>query len=52
MSKSNLSEINYFSIDFINDKLIFLDQTKLPLSETYVETENYDRVAEAIERRF
>ena len=50
MSKSNLSEINYFSIDFINDKLIFLDQTKLPLSETYVETENYDRVAEAIER--
>ena len=41
---------NYFSIDFINDKLVFLDQTKLPLSEIYIETESYDRIAEAIER--
>lgn len=41
---------NYFSIKFSDGKLIFLDQTKLPLNETYVETDNYNRVAEAIER--
>lgn len=41
---------NYFSLDFINDKFIFLDQTKLPLAEEYIETEDYNRIAEAIER--
>jgi methylthioribose-1-phosphate isomerase len=50
MNKNNLSAANYFSIDFTNDKLVFLDQTKLPLSEIYIETESYDRIAEAIER--
>ena len=40
----------YFSIKFENDKLIFLDQTKLPLQEIYVDTDNYERIAEAIER--
>ena len=41
---------NYFSLKFENDKIIFLDQTKLPLIEEYVETANYERIAEAIER--
>ncbi len=41
---------NYFSIKFENDKFIFLDQTKLPLTEIYVETDYYERIAEAIER--
>ena len=48
---------NYFSLKFVqkdslgeNDKIVFLDQTKLPLEENYIETENYERVAEAIEK--
>jgi methylthioribose-1-phosphate isomerase len=41
---------DYFSVKFDNDNLIFLDQTKLPLEETYVTTDNYERIAEAIER--
>ena len=48
---------NYFSIKFVqkdslgeNDKLVFLDQTKLPLEENYIETESYERIAEAIEK--
>jgi methylthioribose-1-phosphate isomerase len=47
----------YFSIKLVqkdsygeNDKLIFLDQTKLPLEENYIETDDYNRIAEAIER--
>lgn len=38
------------SLDFIDDKLVFIDQTKLPLIEEYVETDDYLRIAEAIER--
>jgi methylthioribose-1-phosphate isomerase len=41
---------SYFSLDFKDDKFIFLDQTKLPLVEEYIETEDYNRIAEAIER--
>lgn len=41
---------DYFSVKFENDKLIFLDQTKLPLVETYVESDDYNRIAQAIER--
>lgn len=40
---------SYFSIKFENDRFIFLDQTKLPLKEVYVETDDYERIAEAIE---
>jgi methylthioribose-1-phosphate isomerase len=40
----------YFSIKYDNENLIFLDQTKLPLEETYVSTDNYERIAGAIER--
>ena len=52
-----MKQSNYFSLKFVrndspgeNDKLVFLDQTKLPLEEKYIETEKYERVAEAIEK--
>lgn len=41
---------NYFSIALKENKLVFLDQTKLPLFEEYVETDDYERIALAIER--
>lgn len=41
---------NYFALKFENDKFIFIDQTKLPLEEVYIETDNYERIAEAIEK--
>lgn len=45
-----MKKTDYFSIKFSDDKFIFLDQTKLPLQEIYVETDDYNRIAEAIER--
>ena len=45
-----MSPKEYFSIKFSDDKLIFMDQTKIPFEEDYVETDNYERIAEAIER--
>jgi methylthioribose-1-phosphate isomerase len=45
-----MRQTEYFSLKFDNYKLIFLDQTKLPLKEIYVETDSYERIAEAIER--
>ncbi|OGU71836.1 MAG: S-methyl-5-thioribose-1-phosphate isomerase [Ignavibacteria bacterium RBG_16_34_14] len=45
-----MKKSNYFSLDFINGKFVFLDQTKLPLSEIYIETESYKQIAEAIEK--
>ena len=45
-----MTNSNYYSLDFKKDKFIFLDQTKLPLEEVYVETDDYERIAEAIER--
>jgi len=45
-----MSQTEYFSIKLENHNLIFLDQTKLPLEEVYVETDDYQRIAEAIER--
>ncbi len=45
-----MKKTDYFSVKFEDDKLIFLDQTRLPLSEVYVETDNYERIAEAIEK--
>lgn len=41
---------NYYSIKFTDDHLSFLDQTKLPLQEIYVTTDDYERIALAIER--
>jgi len=45
-----MKKTDYFSLKFEDDKLIFLDQTKLPFKEEYVETDDYRRIAEAIER--
>lgn len=41
---------SYFPLKFENDNLIFIDQTKLPLQENYISTDDYNRIAEAIER--
>lgn len=41
---------SYYSIKFIDDHLSFLDQTKLPLQEVYIETDDYERIAVSIER--
>lgn len=41
---------SYFPLKFEKDNLIFIDQTKLPLVEDYISTDNYLRIAEAIER--
>ncbi len=38
------------AIDFKDDKLIILNQTKLPLSEEYIVTDDFERIAIAIER--
>lgn len=43
-----MSDFN--SIEFKNDKLIIIDQTKLPLKEEYIETDDFERIAVAIER--
>ncbi len=38
------------AIDFRNDKLVLINQTKLPLEEEYISTDNPERIAEAIKR--
>jgi methylthioribose-1-phosphate isomerase len=45
-----MKKSDYFSAKFENDKFVFLDQTKLPLAEVYVSTDDYERIALAIER--
>jgi methylthioribose-1-phosphate isomerase len=52
-----MAQNNYFSVKFLqkkspdeNDKLIYLDQTKLPLEENYIETDSYERISLAIEK--
>jgi methylthioribose-1-phosphate isomerase len=45
-----MKKTDYFSFRFNNNKLIFLDQTKLPFKEDYIETDSYERIAEAIEK--
>ncbi len=40
----------YFSLKLSGNKLLYLDQTKLPFDEVYVETDDYNRIAEAIEK--
>ncbi len=46
-----MKKSDYFSVRFDeNGFLEFLDQTKLPLEENYIKTDNYERIAEAIER--
>lgn len=38
------------SIEFDEEKLKFIDQSKLPLVEEYIVTDDYERIAEAIEK--
>lgn len=45
-----MNKISYYSIKFVDDHLSYLDQTKLPLEEVYVTTDDYERIAVAIER--
>ncbi len=40
----------FFSLKFAEDNLTFIEQTALPLSEQYITTDNYERIAEAIEK--
>lgn len=42
--------MDLFTLKFSNDKLIFINQTKLPFIEEYIETDSYERIAEAIEK--
>ena len=41
---------NIKAVEFKNGKLHILDQTKLPLSEEYIITDDYERIAAAIEK--
>lgn len=38
------------TIEFKNNKLFILNQTKLPFKEEFIETDDYERISEAIER--
>jgi len=38
------------ALEFVDDKLKFIDQTLLPFEENYIVTDNYLRIAQAIER--
>lgn len=41
---------NFKCIQFKNDELIFINQTKLPLEELYIKTDDYESIASAIEK--
>ncbi|MBU1099006.1 MAG: S-methyl-5-thioribose-1-phosphate isomerase [Bacteroidetes bacterium] len=41
---------SFKSIEFVDDHLVLIDQTKLPLVEEYIKTDDYERIAVAIER--
>ncbi len=45
-----MSRNSFFSLKFEDDLLIYLDQTKLPFEKKYIKTDNYERIAEGIER--
>ncbi|MBI9072693.1 MAG: S-methyl-5-thioribose-1-phosphate isomerase [Melioribacteraceae bacterium] len=41
---------SFLSIDFQDDQLVLIDQTKLPLVEEYIKTDELERISVAIER--
>lgn len=41
---------SFINLEYIEDKLRFINQVKLPLIEEYILTDDYGRIAEAIER--
>ncbi len=40
----------FFNLKFENNELIFINQTKLPFQEEYIKTDDYNRIAGAIEK--
>ncbi len=45
-----MKEEKYFSLKFENNKLIFIDQTSLPLSVDYIATDDYEIIAQSLEK--
>ncbi len=45
-----MTKNDFFTIKIKNEKLVLLDQTKLPFEEVYIETDDIERIAEAIEK--
>lgn len=41
---------DFNTIDFVNDELVLINQTQLPLNEVYIKTDSYERIAESIEK--
>ena len=41
---------DYYNIKFVDGYFFFINQTKLPLEEEYIKTDNFERIAEAIEK--
>ena len=41
---------NFNALEFVDGKLKFIDQTKLPFEESYIFTDDFERISEAIER--
>ena len=47
----NLMKMNEFkTIELRDNQLVLIDQTKLPLKEEYIQTDDYERIALSIER--
>ncbi len=42
--------MEFSALKFIDNRLVFIDQTRLPDEENYISTDDYNRIAEAIER--
>ncbi len=45
-----MTKNNFNTIEYANGKLIILDQTRLPFEEYYIETDELETIAEAIEK--
>lgn len=45
-----MNKCDYFPLKYVDNNLVFLDQTLLPTEEKYVSTDSYERVAQAIEK--
>jgi methylthioribose-1-phosphate isomerase len=41
---------NFVAIDFVDGRLVYINQVLLPLVEKYIETDSYERISESIER--
>jgi len=45
-----MSRNSFFTLKYENGFLIFIDQTRLPFEKNYIKTDDYERIAEGIER--